>query len=180
MKMHECESVVKQHSDKFKADNGISNRMPMGMTSDYDLIIKKDDDSMVYFSGILLGTFISKNGDDFLQFPYHEENPAIPDKDREMYLTLKAFGEKIGMVELTQLNLGFNPMEVMMTQTKRRLPTKEIHIGASGLVESAHTLDEVLAISAMFHKCRVVVPVCGEGFICYIAITDIEQKPFNG
>jgi hypothetical protein len=180
MKMHECEEVVKKCSEKFKTDNAIHDGMPMGMTSDYDVVLQKEDGSTIYFDGILLGTFISKNGDDFLQFPYHLENPAIPDKDREMYLTLKAFGEKIGMIELTQVNLGFNPFEVVMTHAKRRLPEKEVHIGPSGLVESAHVLDEILAVAAMFHKSKIVIPIVGQGFTCYIAITDDLAKPYRG
>ncbi|WP_415913128.1 hypothetical protein [Neptuniibacter sp. QD37_11] len=174
MKISECEAAIKRGTEQFIEANDISYTSRVAMTDGFDFVLGKDDGSMVYFDAVLLGTYIEE--DYYFQFPFHPEHPAITEQNREMYFSLKAFGEKIEMVELTQMNLGFNPLEVPMTHLKRRLPNQEVHIGASGLVESIYTLDQVLAVAATFHKADIVVAVNGEGYSHYLAVIDPSPR----
>jgi len=168
MKLSDCIEVMRTKSESFALINKLTPKTRLGITEKYDLIVIQEDNSEEVFSGLLLGSFSEEN--EIFQFPYHKENPAIPDKDRAMYLTLQEFGLKNKIIELTEVNLAFNPFAIGITSIMRRLEKPTINRNEMGEIESSYSLEEILAIAGTFHKVRAIVPLTFENHVIYIGI----------
>lgn len=168
MTIEECVELMKKKSENFALNNNFKTTTRLSITQKYELVVIDELDNQKVFDGVLLGTF--NPNDNILQFPYHPENPAIMDEDREMYLGLKEYGEEIGIPELTELNISFNPFSVGVTSLMRNKEEPEIHRNNLGIIESYYTLEDLLAIAANYHNAEAIVPLNFQDFIVYVGV----------
>lgn len=169
MKISQCTKKMTDASKAFleyMKENQISVE---GLTPDYNLVTSSLEGEKI-FNGVLIGTYIE--GKKFFQFPFHPENPAIKEEDKEFYLKLKLFGEKVNIPELTETNISFDPLSVVIAQASRRMSPPVIYRNLSGEIESCYSLDELVSIAAEFHNAKTFIALGYEGYKVYLAILD--------
>lgn len=170
MKLKACVETMRKKSESFALINKLTQNTKLLITEKYDLLIIHEDNSEEMFEGLLLASYSSK--DNLLQFPYDEKNPSIPEIDLEKYNSLKLFGKKNNIIELTESILAFNPFAIGITDIMRRLQNPEINRNEKGEIESYYTLEEILAIAATFYNARAIVPITFEDYTIYISISE--------
>ena len=169
MKISECGQTISEKTKHFMEKNKIKNNFRIGATINYDLMIMLENGEEFVFEGLLLGTF--KPNINALVFPFDRENSEVPKEDLDLYISLQTFAKKVGIVELTEIILSFDPLAVMISHPLRRMNPPQIYRNQHGEIESCYILEDIIGVAAHFHKCVAVMIVKINGMDLYIGIT---------
>lgn len=155
---------------EFIKKHNITPDTEFGYNDHYNMMMRQPDGSEFEFESVLIGSM--KEGEEVIQWPYNRDNPSFVNLDMDMYLSRKAFGEKIGIPELTETVISFDPLAVGMSHPLRRMKPPQIHRNQYNEIESCYLLDDLIAVSALFHKCIAVKCINTQGFLIYLGILD--------
>jgi hypothetical protein len=176
MRISECETKIKELSMEFFKNNNVTMDTMFGYNEHFNLMMKQPDDSELIFDCVLLG---SKEEDSTtFQWPFNPDNPSYVNLDMDKILSLKEFGKRIGIPEFTEQIISFDPLATMMSQPMRRMSPPQVHKNSYGNIESCYTLEELLSVAAIYHKCKAIKAVNSSGYIIYLGILD--DKPISG
>lgn len=169
MKLKDCVNMMKHKSKKFALLNQLTPTTKLSIAKDHNLIIIKDNE-IEFMEGLLLGTFSTKKH--FLELPYYNDNELTTTKNNETYLKLKKFGINNNIPELSEPNIFFTSSNTTTEQIQNRIKKENLKRNEDGILVSLYTLDEILAISAIFYKCRAIVPLNFNDYIIYVGIPE--------
>ena len=174
MKISECVDKFEKCSREFWARHPLTPEAEVGYTPKYDFIMRGQDGRVLCFKSVLIATFIHSQAT--LQFPYNKNNPSVPNADIDLFLSLKEFGQKANIPELTEVLISFDPASVTFAQISRRMPEPTIYRNTSNNIASCYTVDELIAIAATFYKAVAIVPVKIGEYDVYLGILDANPS----